>query len=116
MRVYLTLIVLAALCGAGLAGEISVGATLPVKPYSIWFEEESQLARWQEVKKRGNDAVLKAYQKGATARREAWQFINPLTVRVLGFDRQRNRVHVQMTTEGRLQGSDWFVDAEALKP
>jgi hypothetical protein len=46
--------------------------------------------------------------------RDAWQFINPLTVKILGYDLAKHQVHVEMTTEGRMQGTDWLLDPDAL--
>ena len=46
--------------------------------------------------------------------RDAWQFIYPLTVKILGYDPAKHQVHVEMTTEGRMQGTDWLLDPDAL--
>ena len=114
MRAALALFVLAACTVSALAGEIRTGATMQVKPNSIWFEEAAQLAKWQRIKKGRRAAALAAYQKRVLGRREAWQFINPLTVKILGYEPAKRRVHVEMQTEGRLQNSTWFLDVEAL--
>jgi hypothetical protein len=49
------------------------------------------------------------------SQREAWQFIDQLTVKVLGYERRKNQVKVEMKTPGRLLGSTWFLDAGALR-
>lgn len=113
MRPLLTLFVLAALATASLAGDIRNNATAQIKPNSIWFEDADQLARWQE-KKRGDPATFGAYQENILHERAAWQFINPLEVRILRYESAKNRAYVQMTGEGRLRDSKWFVDPEAL--
>ena len=114
MRAALALFVLAACTVSALAGEIRAGATMQVKPNSIWFEEAAQLAKWQRIQKSRRAASLVAYQKRVLGRREAWQFINPLTVKILGYEPAKRRVHVEMQTEGRLQNSTWFLDVDAL--
>jgi hypothetical protein len=58
MRARVALIVVVALGTAGLAGEIRTGATMPLKPSSIWFEEADGLAHWQDMKKNANAAAL----------------------------------------------------------
>ena len=45
MRVFFAFCILAALGGACLAAEITVGATMQVKANSMWFEEADQLAQ-----------------------------------------------------------------------
>ena len=115
MRAALALFVLAACTVSALAGEIRAGATMQVKPNSIWFEEAAQLAKWQRIQKSRRAASLVAYQKRVLGRREAWQFINPLTVRILRYEPAKSRVHVKMKTEGRMAGTDWFLDPNALR-
>ena len=99
---------------AALAGDIQTGATVDVKPNSIWFEDAAKLAQWQALKKTGIAAELASYQDKALASRDAWQFTAPLTVKVLGYDPAANQVIVEMTTAGRLAGTKWALDAEAL--
>ncbi len=109
-------LLLAAALGIGaLAGEIQTGATLEVKPNSIWFEDADKLAKWQQTRKSGDFKAFASYQDQILSEREAWQFINPLTVKVLGFEPGKNQVKVEMTTPGRLLGSTWFLDDEALR-
>ncbi len=114
MRAYLTLFILVALSSGCLAGEIRKGATMQVKADSIWFEEADGLTRWQQLKKSGNAQAFETHQRELLASRDAWQFIKPQTVKVLGFRPWDNQVNVEMKTPGRMLGSKWFVDAEAL--
>jgi hypothetical protein len=114
LRLFAVVIVLATLASACLAGEIRKGATVQVKADSIWFEEVEKFTRWQALKKNGDAKVLAAYQEEALRRRDAWQFIKPLTVKVLAVTPKANRVEVEMMTEGRLQGSRWLLDVDAI--
>jgi hypothetical protein len=116
MRAYLALFILVTLGSACLAGEIRLGATMQVKPNSIWFEDADKLARWQALKQSGDAKAFAAYQQEALHQRDAWQFINPHAVKVLKFAPEKNRVDVEMITAGRLQGSRWLLDADALVP
>jgi hypothetical protein len=97
------------------AGEIRKGATTQVKPNSIWFEDTAKLAQWQQLKKSGDSAALTSYQDEVLSHRDAWQFINQLTVKILSYERGKNQVKVEMKTPGRLLGSTWFLDADALR-
>ena len=97
-----------------LAGEIRNGTTAQVKPNSIWFEEAAKLAHWQQLKKSGDAAALKSYEDDVLSHREAWQFLNPLAVKILDHEPGKNRVKVEMKTPGRLVGTTWFLDAAAL--
>jgi hypothetical protein len=85
-----------------------------VKPYSIWFEEADGLARWQDMKKSADAAAFASYQENLLHQREAWQFIHQQAVTILGFEPEKNRVHVQMQTTGRLENSQWWLDSAAL--
>jgi hypothetical protein len=62
MRAYLTLLVLVVLGIDSFAGEIRKGATMEVKPNSIWFQDAARLTHWQEPKKSGNAPALTSYQ------------------------------------------------------
>ena len=115
MRVYLTLFFLAALSSGCLAGEIRKGATMQVKANSIWFEEAGGLTRWQQLKKSGNAQAFETHQRELLSSRDAWQFIDPQTVKILRVRPRDHQVNVEMTAPGRLLGSTWFVDAEALE-
>jgi hypothetical protein len=100
---------------ASFAGEIRKGATTQVKPNSIWFEDAAKSAHWQQLKKSGDAAALTSYQDEVLSHRDAWQFINQLTVKILSHERGKNQVKVEMKTPGRLIGSTWFLDADALR-
>jgi hypothetical protein len=41
--------------------------------------------------------------------------VNPLTVKIISYDRSKQQVKVEMTTPGRLLGSTWFLDIAALQ-
>ncbi len=115
MRVFLALVILAALSVDSHAGEIRKGATVQVRPDSIWFEDAARLTEWQRRKKDDNPAAFASYQEQLLSNREAWQFIKPQTVKILKFSPRDNQVNVEMQTPGgRLSGSKWFVDADAL--
>jgi hypothetical protein len=114
MRAVLALFVLLALNAASFAAEIRRGATMQVKPNSIWFEDTAKLTRWQQLKKSGDAAALASYQDSALSKREAWQFMSPLAVKVLSYQPRNNQVRVEMTAPGRLLGTTWSLDAGAL--
>ena len=85
MRVFLTLIVLLALSVGSVAGEIRKGATMRVKANSIWFQDTDRLTHWQALKKSGDSTALSSYQEEVLGNWDAWQFINPLTVKILSY-------------------------------
>jgi hypothetical protein len=114
MRVVLALLVLVASSVSSLAGEIRKGATMQVKPNSIWFEDSALLTKWQQLKKSGDAAALASYQEQVLSQRDAWQFINQLTVKVLSHKPKQSQVNVEMQGPGRLVGTKWFLDAGAL--
>ncbi|NVO12532.1 MAG: hypothetical protein HXX10_00690 [Rhodoplanes sp.] len=121
MRRFAALLLLATLSTAIMAGgsraaEFRAGATVQVKPNSIWFDDAAGLAQWRRVKKAAGAKAVAAYESRILGRREAWQFINPLAVKILRHDPRTNRVTVEMITEGRLQGSTWVLAADALAP
>jgi hypothetical protein len=97
------------------AGELRKAATMQVNANSIWFDDAAKLAQWQKLKKGGDSAALTSYQDEVLSHREAWQFINQLTVKILSYERGKNQVKVEMKTPGRLLGSTWFLDADALR-
>ena len=113
-RVFAGVVVLVALANACLAGEVRKGATMQVKADSIWFQDAEKFARWQALKKRGDAKALAAYQEEALHQRDAWQFTKPLAVKIRDFKPKANRVDVEMRTEGRLQGSRWLLDTDAI--
>lgn len=110
------LIILAALAAATGASAFEKGETLTVKPDRIWFEKPETLTRWQELKRSGDQAALAAYEDHVLGEREAWEFSAPLTVEVLGYDADRKQVSVEMKTPGRMEGTTWVLDAEAIAP
>jgi hypothetical protein len=114
MRPYLTLFILAALGIGSFAGEIRKGATMQVKPNSIWFQDTAKLTRWQQLKKSGDSTALTSYQDKALSHRDAWQFTKQLTVKILSYEPGKNQVNVEMKTPGRMLGSTWLLDADAL--
>jgi hypothetical protein len=116
MRAYLALFVLLVSTIGALAGEIRTGATMEVKPNSIWFEDAAKLTHWQQLKKSRRFAALAAYQREMLSQRQAWQFTNRLSVKILGHESGKNQVHVEMQTEGRMLGTTWFLDADTLVP
>ncbi len=116
MRLLLyTLFFLLVLNAALLAADIRVGAIMEVKANSIWFEEANKLEEWQEKRKAGDASGFDAYQEQLLGEREAWQFIHPLKVRVIGYNPRKNRVYVEMISKGRFEGVNWFIDEGALR-
>ena len=121
MRLSTTAIVIAALASPAVlasplsAGAIQTGATVQVKPNSIWFDAASDLARWQKLKAAGDAAALAAYEKDKLGRRDAWQFVNRLPAKVLGYRPGANQVEVKATTKGRFEGLTFFLDADAIE-
>jgi hypothetical protein len=99
---------------AAYAGEIRDGATMQVKPNSIWFQKVNELSHWQRIKKSGDSKALEAYQDKELSERDAWQFTNPLTVKVVSYDAAKHQVKVEMETPGRMQGTTWFLDDTTL--
>jgi hypothetical protein len=105
-----------ALAIASSAGEIRKGATMEVKANSIWFQEVKDLTRWQQLKKNGNSKALTAYEEKVLGDRDAWQFLKPLTVNVIRYDAAKHQVNVEMKTPGRMLGTKWFLDSDAVVP
>ena len=113
-RMSLVLFILLASSLSSFAGEVRKGATMQVKPDSIWFEDVAGLTRWQQLKKKRDSGALASYQDKALASREAWQFTNELTVKILRHQPRQNRINVEMKTPGRMLGTTWWLDADAL--
>ena len=88
---------------------------MQVRPNSIWFQSAAELARWQQVKKSGDSKALAAYQDEKLSQRDAWQFLNRLTVTILTYDSGKNQVELKMSTPGRMLGTTWWLDAGALR-
>jgi hypothetical protein len=116
MRAWLALTIVMSLATAAFAVDIKVGATVDVKAHSIWFQDDAQLARWQKLKNAGDAKALAQYQDRVLSTRDAWQFDNALTVRILRYEPDQHRVKVEMTTEGRMKGTKWSIDPDALMP
>jgi hypothetical protein len=115
MKTCLAFLFLAALGGASLAADIRAGATVRVKAGSLFFEDAGKLARWQRQKKRDDAATLARIQASMLRAREAWQFTDLQTVKVLDFDAKTGRVRVEMLAEGRMQGTRWVVEEGAVE-
>jgi hypothetical protein len=113
LRVF-AIVGLAVLADVCLASEIRKGATMTAKANSIWFQDTEKFSRWQTLKKGGDAKALAAYQGDVLRQRDAWQFTKPLTVKILDFAPKTGRADVEMTTVGRLQGSRWLLDRDAL--
>jgi hypothetical protein len=86
---------------------------MQVKPNSIWFQDADKFTRWQELKT-SDSTALASYQDEVLSDRDAWQFTKWLTVKVLSYEPRKNQVNVEMKTAGRLLGSAWLLDADAL--
>jgi hypothetical protein len=114
MKASLFVAVTVVFCVFAYAGEIQKGASLQVKADSIWFQKSDQLAQWQELKKGGKAKAASAYGEKLLSNRDAWQFTKPLSVKILGYDAAKRRVQVEMTTSGRMQGTDWWLDDSAV--
>jgi hypothetical protein len=114
MRALLIVLLLVASIAAARAAEISKGAIMVIKPNSIWFEDAAKLTEWQKLRKSSGAAAFISYQKSILSGRQARQFINPRSVKILGYEHGKNQVTVEMKSEGRLQGSTWLLDAGAL--
>ena len=85
-----------------------------VKPNSIWFQDADKLTQWQKLKKSGDFRALASFQEDVLRERDAWQFIAQLTVKILDYEPARNQVNVEMQTTGRMAGTRWFLDTDAL--
>ena len=46
--------------------------------------------------------------------RDIWQFEKQLTAKIISYDATNDQVQVQMLTPGRMLGTDWFLDTDAL--
>ena len=58
--------------------------------------------------------ALESYQDEVLSNRDAWQFTKQLTVRILRYEPGKSQVNVEMKTAGRMLGSTWLLDADAL--
>lgn len=105
-----------AAAGDAAAPVFKSGAIVTVRANSIWFEEAVGLSRWQESKRSMGTEAFAAYEASALGEREAWQFLQPLAVKILGYDAGKLQVHVELQTPGRLKGTTWYLDAAAIEP
>ena len=96
------------------SAQIVVGKAANVRANSIWFQEPDRLAQWQKLKREGNGAALASYEQEVLGSREAWQFTVQLDVRVLSYSEADQQATVELTTPGRLSGTEWFLDANAI--
>ena len=87
---------------------------MQVKPNSIWFQDTAKLTHWQQLKKSRDSTALASYQDEVLSNRDAWQFTKRLTVRILSYEPGKSQVNVEMKTAGRMLGSTWLLDADAL--
>ena len=108
------LIVTAFLLVAGLraeAAEIQDGDTGSIANNSIWFTDEPDLAVWKRVRQTFAPKDVKIYQQIILDTRQAWQFIGgPIKVQVISYWVNQHEINVKMLTEGRLAGTEWWVD------
>jgi hypothetical protein len=114
MRPLLSLLLLATLSSGAFAADITVGAMMQLQANSMSFETADQLAKWHDVKKNSSPAALAKYEQTQMHARDAWQFLDNIDVKILGYDLAKAQVEVQMKTAGRLSDSTWFVDPTAL--
>lgn len=108
------LLILLTVSSGSFAGKIQKGVIMDVKPNSIWFDEVADLTHWQALKKTGNATELASYQDAVLGRRDAWQFIYQLTVKILSYTPANHQVSVEMRTEGRYVGTKWVLDDSAI--
>ena len=93
------------------AAEIHDGDTGSIANNSIWFTDESDLAVWKRVRQTFAPKDVKIYQQIILDTRQAWQFIGgPIKVQVINYWANQHEINVKMLTEGRLAGTEWWVD------
>lgn len=114
MRTILSVLLLAALTGSAFAADITVGTMMQLKPNSMSFETADQLAKWHAMKKNSSPAALAKYEDAQLHARDAWQFLEPIDVKILSYDPAKAQVEVQMKTPGRMSDTTWFVDPSAI--
>ena len=91
------------------AAEIRDGETGYIADNSIWFTDEPDLAVWKRVRQAFAPKDVKSYQQIILDTRQAWQF-GPVKVRVISYWTNQHEINVKMLTEGRLEGTEWWVD------
>lgn len=92
------------------------GRARTVKASSIWFRDVAMLKSWQSLKASGNEPAMAKFEETALAERSAWRFLTGLPVTILSAEAATNVVQVEMTEEGRLHGTRWYIDAQSLEP
>jgi hypothetical protein len=112
LRVLTALLTIAG--SAAYSGDLETGTVVQVKPNAIWFEERAALAEWQRLKASDDQEALQAYEARVLSERQAWQFTVELEVKILGTDPTHSQFNVEMKTPSRLQGTMWYLDADAL--
>jgi len=112
---YPLIIAAAILCFAGRyaeAAEIHEGDTGYIADNSIWFEDETDLHVWKQVRHAFAPKDVKTYQEIILKYRQAWQFIDgPIKVKVISYWVDQHEINVKMLdTEGRWAESEWWVE------
>src|SRR5689334_21724552 len=102
MRTRLALVLLVALSSTSFGKDIRRGNIMQVKANSVWFQDEANLTHWQQLKKSGDTAALASFQEQVLSQRDAWQFVTPLTVKILRYEIRKRQVKVEMTSPGRM--------------
>ena len=113
MKKLIGLIGAALLCGAVHANAVEIrdGGTGYIANNSFWFTNEPDLSVWKRVRQIFAPKGVAAYQGIILKERQAWQFIaGPLKVKVISYYADQHEIQVKMLTEGRLAGTDWWVD------
>jgi hypothetical protein len=116
MRIQIIVPVLAALTVCAFAGQFRVGARMHVKENSMWFQTDTDLTVWQRFQKVATPAVIESYRDVVLGSRQAWQFGNIQSVKILSYEPEENQVKVEMLVPGkiRLDGSIWWLDGGDL--
>jgi hypothetical protein len=115
MRLHVLTLIFAVICAGAADAEIQKGSTMQVKAHSIWFPDLAKFDHWQNLRRSGNSAAASSYEANALDHREAWDFSIPQTVKILAYEPAKHRVKVEMKTPGRMLGSVWFLDTDALE-
>jgi hypothetical protein len=115
MRLLVMTLIFAVICGGAADAEIQKGSTVEVKAHSIWFPDLAKFDHWQNLKRSGNSAAASSYVGNAVAHREAWDFSIPQSVKILAYEPAKHRVKVEMKTPGRMLGSVWFLETDAIE-
>jgi hypothetical protein len=97
------------------AEKFKKGVIVEIPANSIWFQDADKLARWQTLRKGADTAAFQAYEQDALSRRDAWQFLKPLNVEILGDGPGRDQVKVRMKVDNRLRDSEWILDRGTIE-